>query len=142
MTDLLEAPQWKCAEEFLPYHPQASHVGPDHRDGWNACYRMASAEIKRLTEAGKYDTAIIKAAGLQLVDLRMHWETRANFDALEAENEALRTANARLVQAVEALLESEENAWLAGMRTYQIGSPVQKLWATIRAAAIKGETPC
>jgi hypothetical protein len=35
--------EWKCGNEFLPYHPSASHVNPDHRDGWNACYRAALA---------------------------------------------------------------------------------------------------
>ncbi len=35
--------QWKCGNEFLPFHPQASHVSPDYRDGWNRCYRMAVA---------------------------------------------------------------------------------------------------
>ncbi|WP_457325100.1 hypothetical protein, partial [Roseateles sp. P5_E11] len=35
--------QWKAGNEFLPYHPQASHVSPDYRDGWNACYRAAKA---------------------------------------------------------------------------------------------------
>ena len=29
---------WKQGNEFLPYHPKASHIEPDHRDGWNACY--------------------------------------------------------------------------------------------------------
>ena len=33
--------KWKCGNEFLPYHPKASHVNPDHRDGWNACYAAA-----------------------------------------------------------------------------------------------------
>lgn len=46
---------WKFGNEFAPYHPQASHINPDHRDGWNACYRAAkdqlaakNAEIARL----------------------------------------------------------------------------------------------
>jgi hypothetical protein len=33
--------KWKCGDEFLPFHPQASHVPPDYRDGWNRCYWMA-----------------------------------------------------------------------------------------------------
>lgn len=37
--------QWKCGDEFLPFHPQASHVPPDYRDGWNRCYWMASARF-------------------------------------------------------------------------------------------------
>lgn len=32
---------WKCGSEFLPYHPSASHVRPDYRDGWNHCYAAA-----------------------------------------------------------------------------------------------------
>lgn len=34
---------WKQGDEFLPFHPQASHVPPDYRDGWNRCYWMAVA---------------------------------------------------------------------------------------------------
>lgn len=30
--------QWKFGNEFLPFHPRASHINPDYRDGWNACY--------------------------------------------------------------------------------------------------------
>lgn len=37
------ATEWKVGNEFAPYHPQASHVSPDYRDGWNACYRAALA---------------------------------------------------------------------------------------------------
>lgn len=33
--------QWKCGDEFLPFHPQASHVPAEYRDGWNRCYWMA-----------------------------------------------------------------------------------------------------
>lgn len=33
--------RWKCGDEFLPFHPQASHVPPDYRDGWNRCYWAA-----------------------------------------------------------------------------------------------------
>jgi hypothetical protein len=35
--------QWKCGDEFLPFHPQASHVPPEYRDGWNRCYWMVVA---------------------------------------------------------------------------------------------------
>lgn len=38
------AQQWKSGDEFLPYHPDASHVDPQFRDGWNACYRAATAQ--------------------------------------------------------------------------------------------------
>lgn len=36
------ADQWKCGNEFLPYHPSASHVEPAYRDGWNACFKAAA----------------------------------------------------------------------------------------------------
>jgi hypothetical protein len=36
-------PPWKQGNEFLPYHPSASHVSPDQRDGWNWCYLAALA---------------------------------------------------------------------------------------------------
>ena len=39
---------WKCGNEYLPYHPQASHVPPDYRDGWNACYRAAPQQPLRV----------------------------------------------------------------------------------------------
>jgi hypothetical protein len=37
--------EWKCGNEFAPYHPSASHVEPSYRDGWNACYREALARF-------------------------------------------------------------------------------------------------
>jgi len=43
--DALPVVAWKCGNEFAPYHPQASHINPDHRDGWNACYRGAQASL-------------------------------------------------------------------------------------------------
>jgi hypothetical protein len=33
--------RWKSGDEYLPYHPSASHVSPEHRDGWNAAYFAA-----------------------------------------------------------------------------------------------------
>lgn len=35
--------EWKAGAEFLPYHPDASHVPPEYRDGWNACYFTMTA---------------------------------------------------------------------------------------------------
>jgi hypothetical protein len=34
--------QWKVGNEFLPYHPDASHVDPNYRQGWNDCYHAAA----------------------------------------------------------------------------------------------------
>ena len=39
--------RWKCGNEFLPYHPSASHVEPAYRDGWNACFK-ASAQVQAM----------------------------------------------------------------------------------------------
>lgn len=35
------AQKWKFGDEYLPFHPQASHVNPDYRDGWNRAYWAA-----------------------------------------------------------------------------------------------------
>lgn len=37
--------EWKTGDEFLPFHPDASHVSPDFRDGWNACYMSGSVNL-------------------------------------------------------------------------------------------------
>ncbi len=29
---------WKVGDDLLPFHKAASHVNPDYRDGWNACW--------------------------------------------------------------------------------------------------------
>jgi hypothetical protein len=39
---------WKSGNEFAPYHPSASHIRPDYRDGWNRCYAAAQARIAEL----------------------------------------------------------------------------------------------
>ena len=38
---------WKVGREFLPFHPDASHVPPEHRDGWNSCYAAAVESVAR-----------------------------------------------------------------------------------------------
>lgn len=40
--------QYKAGNEFLPYHPQASHCTPAYRDGWNHCYEAAQGVIAGL----------------------------------------------------------------------------------------------
>jgi hypothetical protein len=47
--------KYKFGNEFLPFHRQASHVNPDYRDGWNACFAAALSHPvvqPRLTDAG------------------------------------------------------------------------------------------
>lgn len=36
--------RWKSGNDFAPFHPQASHVSPDYRDGWNDAYAAACAQ--------------------------------------------------------------------------------------------------
>lgn len=36
---------WKLGNEFLPFHPDASHVAPEYRDAWNDCYRSLLAGV-------------------------------------------------------------------------------------------------
>lgn len=52
--------QWKCANEYLPYHPDASHVHPAYRDGWNDCYRAGTPPPERepLTDLQKQALAV------------------------------------------------------------------------------------
>lgn len=38
---------WKTGREFLPFHPDASHVPLDYRDGWNTCYQAALESVAR-----------------------------------------------------------------------------------------------
>lgn len=87
MTD-----QFKAGNEFLPYHPQASHVDPQYRDGWNHCYLLATAEVASLE-------ARLEQVGQAARDNR----SRRVLE-LEAEVEALRKAatDARAAALAEA----------------------------------------
>lgn len=38
---------WKVGREFLPFHPDTSHVPPEYRDGWNGCYAAAVESVAR-----------------------------------------------------------------------------------------------
>lgn len=40
--------KWKLGDEFKLFHPRASHVGPDYRDGWNTCFLIAEVEVEKL----------------------------------------------------------------------------------------------
>lgn len=55
---------WKAGNELLPFHPLASHVSPDYRDGWNACYRAwlaAQPQWQPIESAPKDGSKIILA---------------------------------------------------------------------------------
>lgn len=42
--------KYKVGNEFLQYHASASHVRPDFRDGWNACFAEAAIRISKLQD--------------------------------------------------------------------------------------------
>lgn len=42
---------WKVGNEYLPYHPSASHVPPDLRDCWNRCYWAGQEAVRLEREA-------------------------------------------------------------------------------------------
>jgi hypothetical protein len=44
---------WKCGDEFLPFHPDASHVPTEYRDGWNRCYYAARSLLASGVPAGE-----------------------------------------------------------------------------------------
>lgn len=44
----LRSDEYKLGDEFKPFHPSASHIPPDYRDGWNRCWLAAQIEIARL----------------------------------------------------------------------------------------------
>lgn len=52
--------QWKCGNEYLPYHPDASHVDPAYRDGWNDCYRAAPPPPEREPLTQEQKDAVIQ----------------------------------------------------------------------------------
>lgn len=61
---------YKLGEEFKPFHPSASHVRPEWRDGWNACFVAAIAALEAepqgwrpISEAPKDGTRIILTNG-------------------------------------------------------------------------------
>jgi len=77
MAEQNELPsKWKAVDEFAAFHPHASHVDPDYRDGWNHCHAAATARIAELeqqvrelkADAERHKNAAdIFAAALQLV---------------------------------------------------------------------------
>lgn len=45
----LKSSAYCVGNEYKPFHPSASHVRPEWRDGWNACYVAA---IRAATQKG------------------------------------------------------------------------------------------
>lgn len=66
---------WKVGNEFLPFHPSASHVPPDYRDGWNACYRAALEAHLRAPEPAADLGAPLRHAACLLAAASDHCRT-------------------------------------------------------------------
>ena len=43
----LKASAYCVGNEYKPFHPSASHVRPEWRDGWNACFVAAIAQERK-----------------------------------------------------------------------------------------------
>lgn len=100
---------WKVGDEFAPYYPQASHVNPDWRDGWNACHTQAAAllrqQAERITELEK--EALAKPFAPDWAGYRQGLEDgkregQAERDQLRAEVERLRKI---CVEQAQSLIE-------------------------------------
>lgn len=50
--------RWKLGNEFAPFHPDASHVSPDYRDGWNDCHRAALAVAQVAPSMAEVDAIV------------------------------------------------------------------------------------
>lgn len=87
--------QWKSGNEYLPYHPSASHVSPAYRDGWNACYKAATPSL-RVNPVAVTHLMITPEQGYRIyVD-----------DAAEAER--FRSMHGRSVQPLGVIMEADK----------------------------------
>ena len=43
----LKSSAYCVGNEYKPFHPRASHVRPEWRDGWNACFVAAIAQERK-----------------------------------------------------------------------------------------------
>jgi hypothetical protein len=76
--------EYKSSNEFLPYHPQASHIPPDYRDAWNDCYKLAAAKIDTLEREKQ-------VSALEYLALEGQFrEHLGKIEALQLENESLK----------------------------------------------------
>ena len=57
---------WKQTnDDLLPYHPQASHIDPAYRDGWNAAHAAHVRDADyRVVLGGRTDTALLDLLAL------------------------------------------------------------------------------
>lgn len=54
------AESFKAGNEFAPFHPDASHVSPDYRDGWNHCFQAALASRQEPAGAVPEGFSVVK----------------------------------------------------------------------------------
>lgn len=99
-TKPAQEPQWKHGNEFAPFHPQASHVNPDHRDGWNACFKAAESALAT-------ERAAREGADTRIVELM---ETQRKFGALQ--HEFMNRAEAAEQRAEALRKDAERYHWL------------------------------
>ena len=77
-------PPWKSGNRDLqPFHPSASQVSPEYRDGWNRCYLLARAEHQRLHERLAAAVALVTLA--QVPSARQENAPPFPFDPTEAQ---------------------------------------------------------
>lgn len=86
-TEEAKREAFKAGNEFAPYHPDASHVEPGYRDGWNACYRAAreaDREAMRMALESLRDgrNALHELANRYHDEMRFHYpDVHASMDA-------------------------------------------------------------
>lgn len=59
--------KFKIGKGFYPYEPSASHIPPDYRDGWNACF---DASLIRITELEALSANLKQEAQIHAMEAR------------------------------------------------------------------------
>lgn len=75
---------WKSSDvELLPYHPSASHIPPDYRDGWNDCFLRMEEATKAAIAAARAEER--ERCAKVCVVRESHWNRMgASYPAMEA----------------------------------------------------------
>jgi hypothetical protein len=60
----LPSNEYKCGDEFKPFHPAASHIPAEYRDGWNRCWLAARSRSTAINNIAKArHVRLLAAAG-------------------------------------------------------------------------------